>query len=115
MIRERYDIAIGRIREMAGEEKKNFKEYFDKGVNLLLQVDEIYNLDIRKASEAELEKLNKDMYKELEKDNYKTSFANPDFAKEKLGEYSKLLCYLYTKIRDLIPYAYTKEIEIITI
>ena len=107
-------MAVERIEEMKNEHKKFFREYFDAGINLILDIKDIYETDIRSLSMNELEAINEKMYKELEKDNYETCFANPDYAKEKLGDYYKELCYIYTKLRAQIRNAYKKNLEEIT-
>ena len=49
-------------------------------------------------------------------ENYEKSFANPDYAVEKLGEdYGKLLSFVYAEIRGMIVYAFEERKEEITI
>lgn len=47
---------------------------------------------------------------------YEYSYANPDYATEKLGEeYGRLLCFLYTELRGTLVYAYERRLFDITI
>jgi len=49
-------------------------------------------------------------------EHYKTSYANPAFATEKFGiEYGRLLSFLYTELRGVIPYAFEKKTEYLDI
>ena len=48
--------------------------------------------------------------------SYEYSYANPDYAVEKLGEeYGHLLCFLYTELRGTLYYAYERRLFDITI
>ena len=50
------------------------------------------------------------MYDDVLEEHYKTSYANPAFATEKFGiEYGRLLSFLYTELRGVIPYAFEKK------
>ena len=50
------------------------------------------------------------MYDDVLGEHYKTSYANPAFATEKFGiEYGRLLSFLYTELRGVIPYAFERK------
>ena len=56
------------------------------------------------------------MYDDVLGEHYKTSYANPAFATEKFGiEYGRLLSFLYTEFRGVIPYAFEKKTEYLDI
>ena len=56
------------------------------------------------------------MYDDVLGEHYKTSYANPAFATEKFGiEYGRLLSFLYTELRGVIPYAFEKKTEYLDI
>ena len=56
------------------------------------------------------------MYDDVLGEHYKTSYANPVFATEKFGiEYGRLLSFLYTELRGVIPYAFEKKTEYLDI
>lgn len=56
------------------------------------------------------------MYDDVLGEHYKTSYTNPAFATEKFGiEYGRLLSFLYTELRGVIPYAFEKKTEYLDI
>ena len=58
-------------------------------------------------SESELIQLNEELYRDILPEHYETSYANPTFACEQFGsKYGKVLAFLYTEIRSLIPCAF---------
>lgn len=109
-IRTRYLLAMERIREIPEEETvpSAFKEYFRTTASflcetaLVLELIEGKRFDI--LTEPELQSLNQELYRDILPNHYKTSYANPAYASEKLGEeFGRLLCYLYTELRGVIP------------
>lgn len=120
-IEERYEIAIKRIIEIAHENAaKEFSDYFIKSAEFILKINELLeNIKAGKFDNYTLEQLaenNADFYDEINYENYKTSYANPEYAVKALGEkYGQLLCYLYTKNRQIIRDAYKKNIINITL
>ncbi len=122
IVRERYEIAIERIKEISTENISNekYQEYFSKVAKFILKLnsvkDEIESGRLKKYTTEQLEQLNYELYEDIYKENYKTSLANPKFACEELGEeYGRILCYVYKKIRDLIGNVYRQELEIVTL
>ncbi|RGF53125.1 leucyl aminopeptidase [Eubacterium sp. AF36-5BH] len=122
MVRERYEIAIERIKEISTENISNekYQEYFSKVAKFILKLnsvkDEIESGRLKEYTTEQLEQLNYELYEDIYKENYETSLANPKFACEELGEeYGRILCYVYKKIRDLIGNVYRQEIEIVTL
>lgn len=122
IVRERYEIAIERIKEISTENISNekYQEYFSKAAKFILKLnsvkDEIESGRLKEYTTEQLEQLNYELYEDIYKENYKTSLANPKFACEELGEeYGRILCYVYKKIRDLIGNVYRQELEIVTL
>lgn len=122
IIEERYQIAIDRIREIKTEElvEKQYIRYFQTVSEFILKLDfvsgEIRQKRLDSYTPEQLEKLNKELYQEIYRENYVSSFANPTYAVKCLGEeYGRILCYLYKKIRDLTGSVYRGEMEIVTL
>lgn len=122
IVRERYEIAIERIKEISTENISNekYQEYFSKVAKFILKLnsvkDEIESGRLKEYTTEQLEQLNYELYEDIYKENYETSLANPKFACEELGEeYGRILCYVYKKNRDLIGNVYRQEIEIVTL
>lgn len=122
IIEERYQIAIDRIREIKTEElvEKKYIRYFQTVSEFILKLDfvsgEIRQKRLDSYTPEQLEKLNKELYQEIYRENYDSSFANPAYAVKCLGEeYGRILCYLYKKIRDLTGSVYRGELEIVTL
>ncbi len=122
IIEERYQIAIDRIRQIKTEElvEKQYVWYFQTVSEFILKLDfvsgEIRQKRFDSYTLEQLEKLNKELYQEIYRENYDSSFANPAYAVKCLGEeYGRILCYLYKKIRDLTGSVYRGEMEIVTL
>ena len=112
-VAERFELSMGRIKEICAEEMedKNFEVYFKKTAEFICHIEELVEKVekdwLETATEEELKAENELLYKDILPENYKESFANPDYAVEKLGEtYGKLLSFVYTEIRGMIVYAF---------
>ena len=119
IVRERYDMAISRINEIAGESliKEPYGDYFRRIAKFICHLDNIYQKiisgEIKKLELRELERINYDLYSDVYNENYSESYANPEFAVKKLGDdYGKMLCFLYEQIRKTIGNLYRKQEEI---
>lgn len=119
IVRERYDMAISRINEIAGESliKEPYGDYFRRTAKFICHLDNIYQKiisgEIKKLELRELERINYDLYSDVYNENYSESYANPEFAVKKLGDdYGKMLCFLYEQIRKTIGNLYRKQEEI---
>ena len=118
MIDLRYELAMGRISGIAGENivEPAFVDYFESGAEwfLLMQEEEAF-LKSREAETADLNVLmerNRRLYEEILPQMYKTSWANPDYASEKLGgEMGPLLAALRYEMRSVIPFVYRQMRE----
>lgn len=122
MIKERYDIAIERIKEIITEDtvEEKFLPYFVAAAQFILKIDNLLGLieskKIEKLTLEQLTALNKDLYEDETEIVYEKCFANPKFAVEKLGEeYGQLLCYVFTANRNMISNAFQGKLEEITL
>ena len=114
-LRERLNLSIGRIRYIDKDAySARFKAYFKEVADFIL-----YAYDtIPKARQTEslsfneLYEINQELYDDILPDSYITSFANPEYAVEFLGEdFGKILSFLYYEIRGIIPYLYEERYE----
>ena len=122
MTEMRYELAIERIENIKGENtvSEKYRDYFRTLADFALLVDKlkekIENGEYYKFSIEELECWNTHLYDDVLGEHYKTSYANPAFATEKFViEYGRLLSFLYTELRGVIPYAFEKKIEYLDI
>ena len=122
MTEMRYELAIERIENIKGENtvSEKYRDYFRTLADFALLVDKlkekIENGEYYKFSIEEVECWNTHLYDDVLGEHYKTSYANPAFATEKFGiEYGRLLSFLYTELRGVIPYAFEKKTEYLDI
>lgn len=113
---ERYELSIGRIRECLDEETvaEPYRSFFQKTADFLLLVDSVHERlrQGRVLSLEECQRENELLYQDILPETYKRSYANPDFAAEKLGEeYGVLLSFLYTELRGAIAYVYEGQLS----
>jgi aminopeptidase len=121
-ILERYDLSMERIEGMVSEESvmQPYRAFFCKTAQFIVLIQElvrnIQRDELENKTMEELKAFNDSLYADILPDNYKTSYANPQFAVEMLGEdYGKYLSFLYTEIRAMIVYAYENRMTDITI
>ena len=111
-IRERYGLAMERIRAMKEEETVSapFYDYFQKTADFILEADCLAE-DVRESRLetmrlSELQERNRRLYGDIAGDAYENSYANPVFAVRFLGEgYGQILSFLYTEIRGMAAWA----------
>ena len=118
LLMERWELASERIREIANnpDVAETFAEYFQKTASFLL-----FLLDVWENAEknvwkdwtfAELKAWNQKLYSDIEGEAYQTSYANPAYACERLGEdYGAILAFVYAELRGMIVYAYEQRLE----
>ncbi|MCI7128034.1 MAG: leucyl aminopeptidase, partial [Clostridium sp.] len=106
LIRERYDLSMARIRDFLTEETvpEVYRDYFKKVTELIIQCGEVLKAkkdgSLDKMTLEEGRALNQKLYADVLPGAYETSYANPAYAVQTLGEeYGKLLSYLYAEIR----------------
>ena len=114
---EVYDISLERIRQIPKEHtvSSDVWPYFDHVASFALKTDELLQLslagrleiaDQNALSLEEFENWNETLFAELTKD-YEHSYLNPAYACGQLGlDFGRLLSFLYSEMRALIPYAY---------
>ena len=84
IIKERYDIAINRIKEIKDDNavEQKYYDYFVYVSQFILMLDEIYgeiqSEKIKDYSEKQLQDLNKKLYQDIYAENYAKSYANPE-------------------------------------
>lgn len=107
LLKERWQLAAERIREIPGERetREPFRDYFSwMAVWISGRIEDWKAIEKGVYWERPLEELqreNRIWYEDLLGDNYETSWGNPAYAEERLGEYGKLLSFLYTEVRGL--------------
>ena len=113
LIRERYDLSMARIRDFLTEETvpEVYRDYFKKVTELIIQCGEVLKAkedgSLDKMTLEEGRALNQKLYADVLAGAYETSYANPAYAVQTLGEeYGKLLSYLYAEVRADIVYAF---------
>ena len=122
MIEERYELAAGRIREMRTEEtvRSPFREYFREMAGFVGMLDEVrMKLADGTYQEQGIQKLaewNRRLYQDILPDAYETSYANPSYAVQELGEgYGQILSFLYTELRGAVAYVFEQKTEYLDI
>ena len=115
-VRERYDLTIERIRGMVSEETvpMPYRTFFQETSCFILKTHDVlkrvYEKPIELCTLEELQDENRQNYEDILGENYETSYANPSYAVQEMGEeIGRLLSFLYTEIRGEIAYAYEKE------
>lgn len=122
ILMQRYELAIGRIKELEiSDEIKDeaFCDYFKNVCRFIISMDDLVNKVNSGAfddySSEALAAYNKSLYEDILPDNYDSSYANPSYACDKLGiSFGRLLSFLYVEVRGMILLAYEKRIEEIT-
>lgn len=117
-LEERFELSCERVEEIAGtqEVSDKYKDYFCKTAQFLLlmrntkkQLQQGY---LQKASLDELRSMNRAMYEDILGTNYDSSYANPFVCCEKFGlQMGRMLSFLYTELRCIIPYVFEGMLE----
>lgn len=119
---ERYELAAERVRGIKWETNgggcvvpEQMRDYFAKVSSYLLQMMDTYEaVDTGSFYELSLEELqqrNRELYQDILPENYDTSYANPAYAAEKLGnEFGRYLCALYGELREILVYVFEKRL-----
>ena len=121
-VEERYALSMERIETMAEEQtiKEPWLDYFKRTGAFILKIKKLVPLamedQLAKMSLKELQDLNYDLYEDIIGEKYESSYANPRYAREKLGkDYGQILSFLYTELRGLIVSAFECRLFDITI
>lgn len=119
---ERYELAAERVRGIKWETNgggcvvpEQMRDYFAKVSSYLVQMMDTYEaVDTGSFYELSLEELqqrNRELYQDILPENYDTSYANPAYAAEKLGnEFCRYLCALYGELREILVYVFEKRL-----
>ena len=107
---ERYALAIDRIRQIPDESicEKQIQTYFWSMAEFVLLMDRAWNIvesgTLRRMMLEELQAFNQELYTDILPENYGSSYGNPDYAVDCLGEsMGQMLSFLYTELRGMIP------------
>ena len=116
LAKERYDLAVERIREIREEKTvaEPYLDFFTKTAGFLEEMirlrDRVEAVEMKKLSLEELRRENTQCYQDILPENYPTSYASPDYAAKMLGEdLGVLLSFLYTELRGMIVYAWEQK------
>ncbi|MDE6698147.1 MAG: leucyl aminopeptidase, partial [Lachnospiraceae bacterium] len=111
---EKFLLAQDRIRDIVNEKSvpEKYQDFFKETADFILYLCKILKISefdgIRNLELNELEEINNRLYRDIKIENYEKSYGNPEYMDELFGgEYGKYLCYLFVKIRSIIPYAIT--------
>ncbi len=122
MIEERYALAVERIKEIEYENtvSEKFREYFRMVSGFIQSIDEVFQLRQNKQWNSllieEKEEWNQRLYFDILEEQYSQSYANPQYACERLGsEYGAILSALYCEIRGMIVSAFEERVELLAI
>lgn len=114
VLRERYELSCGRIREIAAAQEvaEDYRDYFKKVAEFILLVTDSCDNRGKITELEELRKENRALYADILDAHYAKSYANPAYACGKYGlDMGRLLAFLYTEIRAMIPYAFEQALE----
>ncbi len=118
LLRERFSLASGRIREIGAEDTvpAPFSDYFKTTAQFLLLMQELRERigsgRMREESLSAMQEWNRRLFCDILPGAYEKSYGNPDYAAEKLGEtFGKILSFLYTELRGMIAYVYEQRLE----
>lgn len=121
-VSERYTLVMERIGNLSTESLVNepFRDFFLKTADFIIRMKDLYEkfeaLHVSKSnpykwvnalSLSELDNFNHELYKDILPENYSSSYGNPAYAVQRLGnQYGQLLSFLYTEVRGMIVYAF---------
>lgn len=121
VIEERYGLALARIKEIPDESicGEAYRDYFMRMAEFVLLMDRTYGLvesgELRRMSMDALREHNHALYADILPSHYGESYANPDYAVDRLEEsIGKCLSFLYTELRAMIPAAYEGSLFFMT-
>ncbi|MCH5252515.1 MAG: aminopeptidase [Lachnospiraceae bacterium] len=107
VIEERYELAKGRIKELAEEVQGIYSDYIRKSAFLFQTVSEILESEEKRP---DYRLWNDRLYSEIAGRAYESSYANPAYAIKQFGKKTgQYLCWYYAQFRDAITAAYEKD------
>ena len=111
--KERYDLALERIGEIAENQEcaSLYQPYFRKTASFVLRMADAWELcesgRLYELSVEELQEHNRGLYEDILPENYDRSFANPAYAAEIFGErMGRILSFMAAELRGMIPAAF---------
>lgn len=114
--KERYALGIERIKEISDESicEEQVQTFFYRMAEFVLLMDRTWDIvesgRLRQMSMEELQGFNRQLYEDILPENYGSSYGNPDYAVDCLGEsMGKMLSFLYTELRGMIPAAFEQN------
>lgn len=114
--RERYALALERVREIAKEQAcaEKCRHYFEKLADFILQMDEAWRIvesgKLRELPLDALQQMNTALYEDILPENYAKSYANPDVCVEQFGRpMGQMLSFLCAELRGMIPAAFEQN------
>lgn len=118
ILEERFNLSYDRICQISETQEvaQPYQEYFRQVADFIKLVKDSYEKVqkgyILQAPIEDVRAMNYALYEDVVGENYEKSFANPTVASECFGtEMGKLLAFLYTEIRCMIPYAFEESLE----
>ena len=114
IITERYQLSCNRIKEIVTTQEvaENYKEFFQRTANFILMVVNTCDNRSKIVGLEALRAENKALYNDILDEQYNNSYANPSYSCAQFGqEMGRLLSFLYTEIRAMIPYAFEQDFE----
>lgn len=122
ILKERYSLVIERISQIPRETAAPdpYRDYFVKTAAFIMEMDGLKKkLESKETEDYSLEQwkaLNAALYEDILPGNYESSYANPAFAVQTLGEvHGRILSFIYTEIRGMIVYAFEGRLIDMTI
>ena len=114
IITERYQLSCERIKEIATTQEvaENYKDFFQRTADFILMVVNACDNRSKIVGLEALRAENWALYQDIFDAQYAQSYANPSFACARFGQkMGRLLSFLYTEIRAMIPYAFEQDLE----
>ncbi len=112
-MKERLELVMERVKEISinPETKAPYDAYYRQVAAYLTLLYSVYEKacsgELSHISERDGKACNEALFAEIQKDNYKTSFANPAYAVRILGEeYGQILSAVYASVRNTAAYVF---------
>ena len=116
-MKDRYGLAKERIREIITEEtvKKPFGDFFRNRAKFLSMAADVMDESAAELTMEALKERNHCFYQDILPENYESSYGNPAYAVQQMGEYGKAFSFLYAEIAGTVAYAHEKRLWDMTV
>lgn len=107
---ERYELVSERVAQIAADAKETGKyaQYFEKTAAYLQLLDKV----LHSTSNVQKKELHREIYQDVSKEAYASSFANPAYAAEQFGmETGQILSVLYDGIRSVTRNVFAGSVQ----